>query len=302
MGFIKGVGVAILFPITVILLIILSFSFTFSSFLQPQLYFQAFESAGIYSYIEENLESTEGANFIDFEGRVKITIERLFSNFLSYMRSDTNDLDLKVKINQEKLRNFFLDSAGNLTECSQGQDPFGDNPCLPRGMSAEQFLDSYLEDKNLTFFEDDTVDLAIIYGIEEGSQGRNDLDSIRRNIQYYQSIKFLLIFLILFSLGLIYLLQKPNNSRFLRTSGIIFILSSLILFLAVVSIKNLDQAIQIPDQIVLSIINVFKNILSTKLTMYSSIIGAVGLILFISSFFIKSQKGKSKPKKAVTSK
>ncbi|MEK6925419.1 MAG: hypothetical protein AABW71_04245 [Nanoarchaeota archaeon] len=288
MSFIKGAGVFILSLISIFLLILLSFGFTFSSFLQPEVYFDAFESAGVYIFLEENLNNAGSATFIDFSEGVRPVFNGLFANFLSYMSSKTDVLDLTVKINQEKLRNFFLDSVGNIDECSQGQNPFDEqNPCLPEGLTRDEFLDAFFEANNISFFDRDIVDLTEVYGIEVGSEQRESLDNLRNYIAYYKASKIILIILILITISLIFVLQQPNTKKSLRIAGIIFIIPALILFFLSMSVNRVDQYIQIPDPIFESMINVVKNVLSSNFLVYSGVIGALGLALFISSFIIK---------------
>jgi hypothetical protein len=289
MSFLKKGGIILISIISVFLLILLSLSFTLNSFLYPDIYFKAFESGGFYTYLEENLQNSGTSTFIDFSGGVKPTVNKLFSNLLAYVRSDVDVLDLTIKVDQEKLRNFFLDSLGELKQCTTSQNPYNqNNPCLPKGQSKEQFLDNFLRENNLPFFQSDTVDLAYVYGIEEGSASRENIDNLRRYIKYYSSLKFILIILILICLALIYLLEKPSINKFFRVSGLNFIISSLFLFMAVFSLKNAQLPFSLDDQFTSAIISTVKTVLTSKLLIYSIIIGIIGLISFISSFFVKS--------------
>ncbi|MEK6909327.1 MAG: hypothetical protein AABX23_04715 [Nanoarchaeota archaeon] len=290
MSFIKKLGVFVLFAISIFLLIILAFSFAFNSFLYPQVYFQAFEKAGVYSYLDENLTNAPNMFIKIPEGGARPLIENLFSNFLDYMRSDTNKLDLSVKIDQEKLRNFFLDSIGNLSECRQNQNPFNEeNPCLPRGMTTDEFLDDFLASKNLSFFEKDTVDLAEVYGIEKGSKNRENLDNMRNYIKYYQFSSILLIVILVILFSLIFLLQKPNTRKFLRTLGFILIITSLILITIVYSLNNINL-LNSTDQLFESVVDVVKTVLTNKLVIFLSITGIIGLFLVVLSFIINPKE------------
>lgn len=302
MSFMKKAGVTILFPIAIILIVILALSLTLSSFLYPPVYFQAFESAGVYSYIEQNIGNAESATFIDFQDGVKPTIERLFSNFLEYMRSDSDVLNLTVKIDKEKLRSFFLDAVTNVSECRQGQDPFNkENPCLPRGMSSEQFLDYFLESNNLTFLDKDEVDLAQVYGIEQGSEGRESLDNARNYIKYYRLSSIIIAIVILTIWFLIFLLQRPNTRKVMRTISLTLIASSLILFLAVKSITSLQDKINIQDPLLISLAQTVIGLVSSKLTIFTAISGIAGIILLILSLIVKNpmQSANNKEKKQV---
>lgn len=303
MSFLKKTGVFIISIASIILIILISMSLTLNSFLYPQIYFKAFEVSGLYESIESNLQNAQDATFIKIpEEGPRPLVESLLSNLLSYMRSDTDDLTLEVKIDKDKLRNFFLDSINKTQECKKGQDPFGENPCIPKGESPEQFLNEFLKERNFSFFEKDTVDLTTVYGIDPGSQGRKNLDNIRYYIGYYKYSIVILISLLIIFTSLLYLLEKPRTRKFLRVLGIVLIIPSLIILLMITSINNLKLLSNINDPLVTSMISTVKSVLTDKFRIffYSTLI--LGLVSIISSFFIiekttNNLKSKIKPKK-----
>lgn len=301
MVFLKKLGVFVISMILILFLIILSFSFTLNSLLYPQTYFQAFDKSGIYEYIENNLNASEGTTFISMPNGPKPVIETLFSNILSYLRSDTDTLNLTVKIDQEKLRNFFLNSVNNTKECLPNQDPFNENnPCLPKGMNHSEFLDNFLESKNLSFFEKDTVDLTQIYGLEEGSKGKESLIQIREYIEKYKLAQWILWVLVIIFISFIYLLQQ-NKKKFFKTFGLILLISSLAILTIPYLINNLS--FNLPDPLLVKLTQQTTKILINKLILFSSIMGIIAIISFIISFVIKNPKKegnlnlKNKPKK-----
>ena len=288
MSFLKKLGVFIISSILILFLIILSFSFTLNSLLYPQTYFQAFDRSGIYDYIEDNLNISQGAIFISMPNGPKPLIETLFSNILSYLRSDTDTLNLTVKIDQEKLRNFFLDSLNSTKECLPNQDPFNKtNPCLPKGMNHSEFLDNFLERKNISFFEKDTIDLTQVYGLEEGSKGKESLMQIREYIEKYKLAQWILWVLVIIFISFIYLLQQ-NKKKFFKTLGLILLISSLGILTISYIINNLS--FNLPNPLLVKLTQQTTKILINKLILFSSIMGIIAIISFIILFVIKNPK------------
>lgn len=304
MHLLKRLGVFALSSISIFLIILLAFSFTLNSFLYPKIYAEAFEKAGVYQYIDNNLEKAQGASFIAFPDGSKKVIDSLLSNFLEYLRSDTDNLNLSVQIDQQKLRDFFLDSVKNTSECKPNQDPFGQNPCLPKGKTSEVFLDEFLESKNLTFFESKDVDLTKIYRIEEQSEGRKSLDKIRDYIKYCLSSSIILSVIILVLISIIYLIERPNTNRFIMLISFIFFIPSIVLFTAAYTLGSVNNLITLPDQLLIKLVNAVTTLLSKKLIFTAIISLVLSLALFIFSFVVKEKpvvvnniKPKNKPKK-----
>lgn len=288
----RGVGVFLLSAVVIFLLVLFPLGLTINSILYPEIYVEAFEEGGVYDLINANLNNAQSATFIAIpEGGPKVIVNSLLSNFLSYLRSDTVVLNLTVQVDTEKLRKFFLSGVTNIPHCSSSaQNPYDeDNPCLPAGVSSNEYLEEFLEKRNLTFFESNIVDLAKVYGIEEGSQQREGVDSIRNYIQYYQLSLIFLGVAILIVLGLIYLLQKQSLKSFYRTISISFILSGLVIFSLVFGIKNIPSLIQAQDPIFVKMAISAINVLSYKLIIHASILFTIGVIFFIFSCIKKDQ-------------
>lgn len=292
----KKLGILALSIISIFLIILLSFSFTLNSFLYPEIYFEALEASGVYNSIQNSVGSQELFFIVMPEEDPKGLVEDLFTKFMAYLRSETNSLELKVQIDQEKLRNFFIGQIGQLQQCTGNQDPFNDeNPCLPRGMNVELYLDSYLKSKNLDFFNETEVDLVDIYGIQEGSEGRIAIDNLREKISYLKIAYLLSIIFLIISISLIFLIQKPNYKKFLRNLGFIAIIPSAVIYLTIRSLGELrNQGIfPVSDMFMLSIYNTVTEVLSSRLmdcVIILLIIG-IGSIIF---YFILKNKDKSK--------
>lgn len=289
MGFFRGAGVFFLSFMLVISLIIISITFTLNNFLYPPIYIAAFEQGGVYDYISDNLENAQVATFIAIPSEgPKPIIEGLLSNFLAYLRSDTDILNITVRVDTEKLRNFFISSFENVPTCAPNHNPFSqDNPCLPAGKTADQFLDEFLAKKNLSFFDNDIVDLADIYGIESGSEGRKTLETAREYIQYYQTAKVVGVILGLLIIFLLYLIQRKESLSFCRTIAISLFISALFLLSLVFLTNNLLYEVNFLDPTIESIVQSGASMLKYKLVLYSVIMLAVSIGLIALSLVKK---------------
>jgi len=290
MNFLKRIGIFILSAISIFLLIILSLSFTLNYFLYPQIYLQTFEKAEVYKYINNNLEKSIGVNFIKISSEeFKPIIESLLSNFLSFMRSDTEDLNLTINIDVKTLEGILSNSLQNLKPCSKSQYSFDiENPCIPKGKSAEQFLNEFIENSNQSLFEKNTIDLAKIYNFEENSENRESLDKIREYLQYYQILNIVLIIIILILFLSIFLLQKLNVKKLLMTTGKIFIISSIFILIIIYLLSNINLNF-LSEQLFIKLLNSIIVVLREKLILLASVMGIVGIILIISSLIIRNQ-------------
>ena len=290
MKFAKSLGVFLISIILIFSLFLLSFSIILSSFLYPAIYTETFEKAGVYDFIENNLEKSGSAIFIAIPNGTRPLVEELLTNFLDYLRSDKNKLDLSVKIDTAKLNSFFTEPATALKQCAPNQDPFNEeNPCLPNGKNVSEFIGDFLRSKNLSFFEKDRVDLAEVYGINEGSEGREIIDNAREYITSFKFSQIIFTIFIIVSLYLIYLLQKPNIKKFFRTVSIDFIVIFTILTSIILAIKSIPEYLLTNNQALLTILKAILSILNEKLFVHSGVVIAVAIILFIVSFIIKNK-------------
>ena len=297
MKLLRGTAVFLLTIILAITIFILSLSLALNYFLYPGIYFKAFEKADLYPYIDKNLNNSQ--IFIAFpkEGSRPI-IENILSNFIEYMRSNTNTLNLSVTIDQDKLRGFFLNSINKTRVCLPNQNPFNEkDPCLPKDKSPSEFLDEFLEDRNLSFLESAQVDLTKVYSIESGSDGRENIDKIRRYVSKYNLLQIMLLVVSIVSLTLIYIIQRPNNKKFLRTVSIIFIIVSLSIFTLTYSINNLSDNIPLKEPILTSLLNEAINVFNNKLMIFSLSLSILAILLFVTSFFVSKNLKSKTPNK-----
>ncbi|MEK6844193.1 MAG: hypothetical protein AABX83_02085 [Nanoarchaeota archaeon] len=291
MGFIKRTLVVFISIITVFLLCLFTLFLIIRTFLYPSVYVHSLEQSGAYRFLDESLANTPGATFIKTpqEG-VKLLVDGLVGNILSYLRSDTDSLNLTVQLDDNKLKGFFLESIKNLTVCSEGRDPFEGEPCRPLDRTPEEFLDDVIKEKNLTFFDSTEVDLAGVYGLEKGSDGEKNLEKLRWAISLFQKIFWVFTFAILIFFFLLFLVER-NIAKFVRMEGINIFAAGFIFIFSAKVFFSIDEFItqKVPGnspQIVFSLVNTFLSNFASKVNLYGTIEIVIGMILFAVSFFI----------------
>ncbi len=296
MGFLKNSAIFILSILAILSIILFSLALTLNTFLYPEVYIKSFEEAGVYDFIQNNLDKAQAATFIAIpESGPKIIVENLLTNFLSYIRSDDKELNLTIKIDTQKLKNFFIESVEKTPFCQSSQQQIPKEICRPQNQSAEEFLEEFLAEKNLSFFETDVVDLSNVYGLEKGSEGKIALDRIRYFIEIYQKTAFILGVIILAILMIMFFLKVNKPSSFIKLISLISITSGILIAMIAFSIsKSMTLIPQQSEIIVKTILDSIASPISSKLYLHAKILAGVGIILFFISFLVK----KASPKKA----
>ena len=298
MNILKTTGTIFWLSILIISILIFSLTLALNSLLYPSIYTNAFEKVGVYEYLDNNLNSIPAVKFITIppEGPRPL-VDLLVSNFLAYMRSDTDTLNLSIKVNTDELRNFFIDSVKKIPTCLPNQNQFAQGiSCIPKGKNQTQFLDEFLKTKNISFFEDDAVDLTEIYNLGTESYGKETLDSVRMYLRYYKLFIIISSIAIVVLIFLIYLFQRSNIRTFLEIIGIGLLVPALFLFLATHFVKLIPNHLVVSDQISSQILKAVIDVLNNKLIIYSIILLSISALFFILSIFAKSKLPSSKPK------
>lgn len=278
-----------------------------NNFLYPEIYTQGFEKAGLYKLADKNLENVPAGSFIVIpEGGSKVLIEGFLANILSYIRSDTNTLSLTLKVDKQKIMDFFVSEAEKIPVCRQNQDPFADkeNPCRPAKVTPAEFVQQYLEENKIETANRDTVDLTKSYGLEEGSSGRESLDKVKSTVQTYKKAMYLLAGIVILGIILILLLTRSLKSA-LRWTGSIFIIAGAILLAAAIfgeriASNNLTQIQN--DSITSSFVSSVVPLVFTKIRFLVYITLAIGVVLMVISFFFGKSKAKEVAPKAKSEK
>jgi hypothetical protein len=187
------------------------------------------------------------------EDWVRNKTDTLIINFLAYIRSDTDTLNLTIYIDGRNLSRTFLNKIvfsqlGNITTCQPGQEPdftTGLPGCLPADMSREEFVAVFLETQNISIedveqmftLELDLVEMA-------GPEALESLQGVRNSIQQGFFLLNVVIGLLIAILISIILLTFHSIKSMLKWVGTTFLVSGSVCFIsALILIMSLKNAI-----------------------------------------------------------
>ncbi len=283
MGVIKNILIGFISLFLILSVSLIIFLGGLNALLYPQVYEDALKENNFYGAI--NLSEIQGTDFVKMpDGGMEFLVNNFLGNFLSYIRGDAEELSLKIQIDRENLRNFFKDKIGEIPECGENgseYDESGNPICKSKEKTDEQFLDEFLEKKNVTVFEQESVDLSSIFSIQDES-----VSKIREFVKIFRLAFFGLIFLSAFLIALIFILSLDSISSGIRATGIGFFIAGISVLPATFLVPgvltktinsiNLPIAADIAGQIVLGVIS--------RINLYAYIAIGIGAALFVLSF------------------
>lgn len=291
MGFIRG---SLIFSAAFLLVLAVSIFVLFAgmrSLLYPDIYLETFEKNNLYSEVENWVGDKigSGANFLVISDSQETT-ERLLTNFLLYVRGKSSSPNLTIEINRTEFRNFFEEQIKNTTFCKFDEDPFENDEinCRPRNRNSSEFLEDVVSVKNVTFFDENTIDLAYVYS-ENG-----DFSSVKQSVYYFNLAFYSLIFISLLLIGLIFLLKFTKYTGAMKIVGLCFVLAGLLIaapiFFGSYFFNNYLENFfggRIPIPFLSESAEYLFFSVLWKIYFYSGTVIFVGLVLIVSSFFLK---------------
>ncbi len=273
--------------ILLISLIISIFGSSLMVFLYSGIYQAVLDKNNVYGLIEQGLSKEGQLDFTNIgEETPKVFTDRMIDNFLSYVRGDSDNPDLTIRLKKEAILNLFTSKIDKIRICNNGEDPFNANaPCRPYNKNSSEFLNEYLKENNINFLEQDTINLLDILDPDR------NITKLRNIVLIYKKIIYITIFISLLSILLIILFNIKENHKGLRWIGIPFILAGSI---AIFSSKFIGEILK---ETILSNIPNFALFIADFISYYLNLliyVGAgvitFGVILFIASFLMKAKK------------
>ena len=281
----------LLSTVLVVCLILFTLSLSLNQYLYPNIYINALEKNNLYEYLEQQgIDSQLTLTTFTQEG-VKPTIDRVLSELLSYIRSDTNNPEVIIHINSTALRVFFEDQAAQLPACERDEDPFIDEnvSCRPADMSVSEFLNRTLEKQNRSdILRKSEVNLLDIYDKEK------NIEKARSYVKVYSILLYILPLISLAIILTFWLISKKEIRSTLRWLSIPFILTAFAIFAIYLSLFRTMQTevyqlegITPPfDSFIIDLFTPF----TTSLLIYGIILFSIALLLLILSFIIKKRE------------
>ncbi len=292
MSLVRGVGVSLLVGILTITLVLLILGLAFNALLYPDIYIKSMHESGALEYATAQLENTPGATFIKMpSGGIEVLANKLITNLLAYLRSDTQDLNLTVEIDHLKLRAFFLQQMEIVPECTGGRQPDFENLdtlCRRSSQTKEALLDELLIAKNLPFFAQTSVDLASVYNLSEDSEGRAGLERVRKGIRIYEYALISGAILSLLMLLGIFFLERHRIRTFLLWAGVpILVAGVLLLILARLLVNYVPTVLPtLSLEVVSSLLIIVLHTILYRLSLYASILLGLGCVLIITACLV----------------
>jgi len=289
MTLLRSLALVVISALLIVSLSVVTIGISANELLYPGIYEKTFEKNNLYDIAQEKiLQQTGFPQGTITKEEIKSGINTLLSNIFSYLRSETNELNLKLSINQDSIRSYLASQMSNLPACQAGMSLPN---CRPPGMTIMQLVDYTLSQSSVNLADMSKIDLS-----QFAPQIKDQLDSLRQIIKLFQNLIFtLLLFSIILIALLILLARNHGLAKWLGASllvcGVIVMIIGYLLPLVLGNIINIAE-----NQ--LSII--FKDIaagVAGTILLYGALLFIVGLLFLLYHFLSTRKKSKKTNKK-----
>lgn len=285
MGAIKNILIGFISIFLILSVSLLIFFGALNSLLHPQIYESALKENNFYDTID--LSKIQGGEFIKLPNGVEFLVNGLLENFLSYMRGETEEPNLRIQIDTENLRNFFKERLNEIPECSGNEtayDESGNPKCKPSGKTTDEFLDEFLKNKNVTVFEQDSVDLSNVYNLQS-----EEVSRIRGFVKIFRFAFFGLMFFSAFLIVLIFVLSLDSIHSGIMTTGIDFFIAGISVLPAGFLIPKIltEKLGSVGLPIVADVAENVAVSLVSRMNFYAYVSIGIGAVLFALSFVFR---------------
>jgi len=297
MSVIKGVLLTLVSFFLVVSLVLSTVLLTSGVLLHPDIYLNTLEEndlSGALRHVANGSEEGERVNISSEE--INTATGSLIDNLLSYLRGDSDRLNLTINLNSSTLKDVLAEQVEGLPVCLPGEQQNSNSEssiCRPADKSPREFLDEILENGNITIPEGQSVDLAEVYGIEN-----NSLEQARSYIGTYKTVRYTFLFLVLFFSGLIFVISR-NLRKGSMILGIDIFLAGVLALMTSLIASSLINIPEIGFEFLVGIILSIKDFLISRQNTYSIMLMTLGGVLIGISFFLRKedQKNQAKPLK-----
>ncbi len=294
MGAGKNILLSIISFILIILISVVVVLASMNMLLYPSVYENALEKSNTYGSLGNIINQNSGVQFVQ-DKNFQFMANFLVENFLSYIRGDSENLNLIVTINQTTLRNFFQKDMEKLPSCVSGQDSFSGNVprCKPANETSSVFLNEILAKNNATLPKDTSIDLGKTLNLNN-----TDIQKIKGYVSTYKwglyssaILTFILIFLV-------FLIAERKFHPTTKIVGISFFFAGISTIISGFSsgpiLNKLMSSLGSGAELDLAkgvVQNVMGSVLST-MNLYGYIVTFLGIVFFSFSFAIKKLEEK----------
>ena len=297
MSVIKGVLLTLVSFFLVVSLVLSTVLLTSGVLLHPDIYVNTLEENDVSGALREVVNGSEEVEIVNISSdEINTVAESLIDNLLSYLRGDSDKLNLTINLNGSALKDVLAEQVEGLPVCLLGEQQNSNSEssiCRPSDKSPREFLDEILENGNITIPEGQSVDLAEVYGLES-----NDLEKARSYVGTYETVKYTFLFLVLLFSGIIFVISG-NLRKGSMILGIDIFVAGVLALIASLIASSLINIPEIGFEFLVGIVLSIKDFLISRQNTYSIMLMTLGGVLISISFFLKKedQKNQAKPLK-----
>jgi len=288
MGMLKGVLLLVLSIVLILALLSFNIVFSINQLFYPDIYIQAFEKNDFYNNLGDMIG--QGGDISDMPDSKQIVDEKI-TNTLAYLRSETEELDLKITMNKENLKDAFKQTIQDLPQCETGEQPVANNQvkCIPQGMDSSEFTDQIFSQQELSE-EQMEYDLGEIFNKD------NELEKFKGYISSSKIIFYISIIIAILFISIIVFLQKVNPKKaMLWIGGDFFIAGGLGLVLGLATMGFAEALSTREEFFFLSFAKDIVSPVAWKINIISIVFIIIAIALLVFAFLIKRVLGEKSP-------
>lgn len=283
-------GVAkIILMIVIVLFLILFINFiclasALNVLLYPEIYQKSFEKNGFYEVIENITSPLNSGEIVLIENNSREITDEILGNVLKYFRGESKELELKIKINNDGIRNYLLGQIQNLPACDINQnylDDSGKIVCRDISLNESDFLDKFILEKNIDILQKNEIDLK--QTIDQG----NNFEKIGKMFSIVRKIFYFSIIISLGLLGAIVFLNLLSVRKSLRWIGITFFASGIVgMIMKKVYLFIYEKLFMSQDSIMSKVMGDLFSEVINKLDIYLYSLVVIGIVFFVVSWVL----------------
>lgn len=282
MSIIRSLALVIISVLLIFSLSLVTIGISANELLYPGVYEKTFEKNNLYDIIQEKLLQQTGLpNGTITKEEIKSGIDALLSNAFSYLRSETNELNLKISINQNTIRSYLASQISNLPTCQAGLSLPN---CKPPGMTTMQLVDYMMSQSGVNLADISKIDLS-----QFAPQIKDQLDNMRQIVRLFQNLIFTLLLLTIILIALLVLLAR--NHGLAKWLGINLIICGVVV-MTIGSLLPLlmGKVINITENQISVVFKDITSAVSGNIQLYGALLFIVGLLLLAYHLLKKKPK------------
>ncbi len=281
MGLLQKIALVFVSLILIVSLTVVIIGSGIQTLLYPDIYRNSLENSGVYNELDKSFNLTNVP--FSLKDEIRPIASNLIDSGLAYLRSDTNVLNLTVKIEASTVRNFLIRQAEALPICAQGQFSYDNISCRPAGYNTTQLVDMALA---MNVVNLPSIDLAP-YVNKDGM-----LTKARDVITIFRNVMNAVMLLTLGALFLIIALTRKSLKSMLRWIGANLVVVGIIGVIFLLLKEKVISLIPIQQSAVIEFAKIIISAVFDRIILYGGVLLAAGIAMIVFSFMLKSKEKK----------